>query len=226
MNTILLIEADDVRRNSLASLLGDTGRFHVLATAGADTVSADQLIAADLILVASDHDNSTAALTGTMELRDAAACPIILIAAADADDMSNHCLDAASDRIDIPFSIGDLLDRIQATLSDHQYRTSRPISVGDVLINPITMDITHDDGRIHPITNMQLRLLVCLLNAGGRTIGRQELLGEVWGYAANTETSTIDTHVYQLRQKIERDPANPVILIHSEGGYSIPQQGA
>ena len=57
--------------------------------------------------------------------------------------------------------------------------------------------------------------------AGSRPVQRQVLLNEVWGYNAAVTTHTLETHIYRLRQKIERDPSNAEILVTENGGYKI-----
>lgn len=52
-------------------------------------------------------------------------------------------------------------------------------------------------------------------------VGREELLGEVWGYNAAVTTHTLETHVYRLRQKMERDPAHAEIIVTEPGGYRL-----
>ena len=57
------------------------------------------------------------------------------------------------------------------------------------------------------LTEKETAILKYLYRAGDQVIGRDTLLGEVWGYNAGVTTHTLETHVYRLRQKIERDPA-------------------
>ena len=68
---------------------------------------------------------------------------------------------------------------------------------------------------LNPTTNKKIRLteketsiLKYLYRAGDRPVGRDTLLGEVWGYNAGVTTHTLETHIYRLRQKIERDPSH------------------
>ena len=71
------------------------------------------------------------------------------------------------------------------------------------------------------LTEKETAILKYLYRAGDRVIGRDTLLGEVWGYNAGVTTHTLETHVYRLRQKIERDPAHAEILVTEPGGYRL-----
>jgi DNA-binding response OmpR family regulator len=76
------------------------------------------------------------------------------------------------------------------------------------------------DAKIR-LTGKETAILKYLYRAGPRVIGRDTLLGEVWGYNAEVTSHTLETHVYRLRQKIERDPTRAEILVSEPGGYRL-----
>ena len=71
------------------------------------------------------------------------------------------------------------------------------------------------------LTEKETAILKYLYRAGDKVVGRDVLLGEVWGYNAGVTTHTLETHVYRLRQKIEADPSNAQILVTEPGGYRL-----
>ena len=71
------------------------------------------------------------------------------------------------------------------------------------------------------LTEKESAILKYLYRAGGRPVGRQVLLNEVWGYNSAVTTHTLETHIYRLRQKIEPDPANARLLLTEGGGYRL-----
>lgn len=75
--------------------------------------------------------------------------------------------------------------------------------------------------KFQKLTDKERDMLLILIGAGGKSVTRQNLLDSVWAYAPDVETHTLETHIYRLRQKIEDDPANPVILLTDETGYRI-----
>ncbi len=71
------------------------------------------------------------------------------------------------------------------------------------------------------LTGFETALLKYLYRSGNMVVGRDTLLGEVWGYNAGVTTHTVETHVYRLRRKIESDPHNPKILMTEPEGYRL-----
>ena len=71
------------------------------------------------------------------------------------------------------------------------------------------------------MTDKEASILKYLFRAGDRPVARDVLLNEVWGYNAGVTTHTLETHIYRLRQKIEKDPASAAILITDRGGYRL-----
>jgi DNA-binding response OmpR family regulator len=71
------------------------------------------------------------------------------------------------------------------------------------------------------LTEKETSLLRYLYRAGQRPVSRETLLQEVWGYNSGMTTHTVETHIYRLRQKIEKDAAAPAILVSEAGGYKL-----
>jgi DNA-binding response OmpR family regulator len=71
------------------------------------------------------------------------------------------------------------------------------------------------------LTETETALLDRLHKAGGKPLAREDLLRAVWGYNSKVSTRTLETHVYRLRQKIERDPARARLLLTVPGGYRL-----
>jgi DNA-binding response OmpR family regulator len=78
------------------------------------------------------------------------------------------------------------------------------------------------EGQLVALAPKELDLLLALLDARGRAISRLELLREVWGYSAAAVSRTVDTHIAELRRKLEDDPSSPRhILTVRKMGYRI-----
>ncbi len=223
MITTLLVEQDEIRRTALSCFLASTRNHRMLAFADAGQPTDEDLGEAAMALLSTDIPNAINRISRTVTATGRTAIPIVILAnSTERDDLAAAV--ESCGHVEIltkPFAGSDLLAAMHAVITEQHYRHETPFRIGPVEVIPATMHIAHPDGTIHPITNMQLRLLVCLLNARGIPLNRQDLLAKVWGYAPNTTTSTIDTHIYQLRQKIETDPSNPAVIVHGDHGYVI-----
>ena len=114
------------------------------------------------------------------------------------------------------FRVGALLDRLSAA-------PDRPAMLVFGPFTLVTADaVLQREGAAElRLTEKERDILVALHAAAGGFVERASLLQAVWGYVAEVETHTLETHIYRLRQKIEADPAKPVILVTEENGYRL-----
>lgn len=115
-----------------------------------------------------------------------------------------------------------MLARVEAMLR----RTGRADGIGSTVVDaplPIyrfgtvevdvrTRSATRDNAPVS-LTPLEFDLLVALLGADGGALSRHDLLRNVWGHKADVETRTVDTHVGELRRKLEDDPSRPIHLL-------------
>src|SRR6266513_2370446 len=115
-----------------------------------------------------------------------------------------------------------LLARLRAHLRQSEHSDDAVLTIGPYTFQP-GAKLMIDGGARKKVrlTEKETAILKYLYRAGDRVIGRDTLLGEVWGYNAGVTTHTLETHVYRLRQKIERDPAHAEILLTEPGGYRL-----
>jgi DNA-binding response OmpR family regulator len=149
--------------------------------------------------------------------------PILMLTGADSDADTILGLDAgANDYIPKPFRLSVLLARLRAQLRQHEQSEDAVFTIGPYTFRPSTKLLLDQGGRKKVrLTEKETSILKYLFRAGDRTVGRDALLNEVWGYNAGVTTHTLETHVYRLRQKIERDPARAEILVTEPGGYRL-----
>ena len=155
--------------------------------------------------------------------RNGVKAPIIMLTAQESDADQILGLDAgANDYVTKPFKLGVLLARLRAQLRQHQQSEDAVFTIGPYSFRPAAKLLVHAESQAKVrLTEKETAILKYLYRAGGKVIGRDTLLGEVWGYNAGVTTHTLETHVYRLRQKIEPDPANAQILVTEPGGYRL-----
>jgi DNA-binding response OmpR family regulator len=154
--------------------------------------------------------------------REGVRCPIVMLTAAGGEADTILGLDAgANDYVVKPFRVGVLLARLRAQLRQFEQSEDAVFAIGPYTFKPALKLLLDAQGRKLRLTEKEAAILKYLYRAGGRAVPRDVLLGEVWGYNAGVTTHTLETHVYRLRQKIERDPANAAILVTEPGGYRL-----
>jgi DNA-binding response OmpR family regulator len=127
----------------------------------------------------------------------------------------------ANDYIAKPFRFAVLLARIRAQLRQHEASEDAVFSVGPYSFRPGSKMLTTAAAKKVRLTEKETAILRFLYRAGQMPVSRETLLQEVWGYNSGVTTHTLETHIYRLRQKIEKDAANPEILVTEAGGYKL-----
>ena len=149
-------------------------------------------------------------------------CPIVLLTAADTEADTILGLNAgANDYVTKPFRFGVLLARIRAHLRSHEQSEDAVFRIGTYTFRPSAKLLIDDDDSKVRLTEKETSILKYLYRAGERVVGRDVLLHEVWGYNSGVTTHTLETHIYRLRQKIEKDPSNAQLLVTESGGYKL-----
>jgi DNA-binding response OmpR family regulator len=147
-------------------------------------------------------------------------CPILFLTASDSDEDTISGLEAgANDYIAKPFRFAVLMARVEAHLRSHETSEEAIYRIGPYTFRPSAKLLLEGDRRIR-LTEKETNILKFLQRAGD-TVSRNVLLHEVWGYKPAVTTHTLETHIYRLRQKIEKDSAYPKILITESGGYRL-----
>lgn len=94
------------------------------------------------------------------------------------------------------------------------------IPIGEFIFFPVESVLKRGDS-LQRLTEKERDILLCLLRARDAIVGRDDMLRSVWGYAEGVETHTLETHIYRLRQKIERDPSRPAYIVTEGEGYRL-----
>ncbi len=153
--------------------------------------------------------------------------PIIMLTAKTADeDIVNGLQLGADDYVSKPFSIAQLVLRVEAVLR----RSRSGVEAARLVRLPGGAEVDTEnltgrrDGEALTFTRREIEVLKYLAGSADRPVSRDELLNRVWGYARNVdiETRTVDIHIAKLRRKIEPDPKHPVALLTVRGaGYRL-----
>ena len=129
----------------------------------------------------------------------------------------------ADDYVAKPFSIRELLGRIQAILrrAAGQKHLLAHYHFADVALDFVKMEARKGDEPV-VLTTREFAILRLMVSNKGVVISRDRLLNEVWGYDAYPSTRTVDNQIVKLRQKLEDDPENPRFILTVRGtGYKF-----
>ncbi|GAB1531295.1 MULTISPECIES: response regulator transcription factor [Brevibacillus] len=210
MSTILLVDDEPQILEILSSYLQKEG-YHVLtAQTGKEAVEMATTISLTCIIL----DLMLPDLSGEevcVQIRKESRVPILMLTAKSGEaDRIRGLTIGADDYLIKPFSPRELVARVRAVMRRAgDYSTlSDFVEVGDLNISMNEKRVTKN-GVALEVTPNEYRLLTTLVRYPGRTWGREELVREVMGFDFEGYDRTIDTHIKNLRQKIEADPKQP-----------------
>ena len=220
---IIIIDDDDMLRDTLKDQFSLHDEFAVTdaatATAGVKAVKADH---ADLVILDVNLPDMDGREACKIIRRNGYKGPVIMLTGQTSDSDTILGLDSgANDYIAKPFRFGVLLARIRAHLRQHEHSEDAVFKVGPYSFKPSAKMLVRDDNKKIRLTEKETAIIKFLLRSGEQIVGRDVLLHDVWGYNAGVTTHTLETHVYRLRQKIERDPSHAEILVTEGGGYKL-----
>jgi DNA-binding response OmpR family regulator len=221
---ILIVDDDAALRQSLAEQLELNEEFVCIecgtAARALEMVNSDRFDTIVLDVGLPDMDGRELC---RLLRRTGVQVPIVMLTGADSEPDTILGLEAgADDYVTKPFRLSVLLARLRAHLRQSDHSDAAVFMIGPFTFRPGAKLLTDQSGRRKVrLTEKETAILKYLYRAGDQAIGRDTLLDEVWGYNAGVTTHTLETHVYRLRQKIERDPARAEILVTEPGGYRL-----
>jgi DNA-binding response OmpR family regulator len=220
---ILIVDDDDMLRESLQEQFSLHDDFSVTdvanATAGVKALRADH---ADLVILDVNLPDMDGREACKIMRRNGYKGPIIMLTAQGSDSDTILGLDSgANDYVVKPFRFGVLLARLRAHLRQHEQSEDAIFKVGPYTFKPSAKMLIRDDNKKIRLTEKETSIIKFLYRSGEQVVSRDTLLQDVWGYNAGVTTHTLETHIYRLRQKIERDPGHAEILVTEGGGYKL-----
>jgi DNA-binding response OmpR family regulator len=157
--------------------------------------------------------------------KDSPGQPVIILSAVSEEVDKVLLLElGADDYVTKPFSPKELLARVRAlTRRAEKTIPGERYSFADISIDFPKMEVTRD-GHVVTLTPHEFKTLKYFTENPERVLSRDELLNQVWGYECYPSTRTVDNHILRLRQKLEKDPVNPLHFrtVHGAGYKFVP----
>lgn len=225
MDRILVVEDDRAVQKALRRLFESEGYSVDAAFDGASGLGAFRTAPPAAVVL----DLRLPKLSGRDVCREikerAPSLPVIVLSAAsDVVDKVLLLEMGADDYVTKPFSPRELLARVRAAVrrSNRQPSTTSQ-TFGDVSVDFAKMEVIRA-GQLVTLTAQEFKVLKFLIENAERVVSREELLNEVWGYQNYPSTRTVDNHILKLRQKLEKDPAQPIHFrtMHGAGYKFVP----
>jgi len=220
---ILLIEDDLELRGALTDQLSLYEEYEAVAAEngnkGLQVAKTKQI---DLVIMDVGLPDIDGCEAARILRRNGFKAPIIMLTGHDTDsDIILGLESGANDYVTKPFRFAVLLARVRTLLRQYETSEDAVFTIGPYTFRPSSKLLLNLNGSKVRLTEKETSILRHLYRAGQRSVPRQTLLREVWGYNSEVTTHTLETHIYRLRQKIEKDAILPAILITEVGGYKL-----
>ena len=220
---ILIVDDDTELRNALVEQLSLHDEFEAVAvdcgTKGVQEAKTGQV---DLVIMDVGLPDVDGREAVRILRKSGFKSPIIMLTGHDTDSDTILGLESgANDYVTKPFRFAVLLARIRAQLRQHEASEDAVFTIGPSTFRPSAKVLLNPKGSKIRLTEKETAILRFLYRAGQKPVSRETLLQEVWGYNSGVTTHTLETHVYRLRQKVEKDAAAPAILVTDAGGYKL-----
>lgn len=216
---ILIIEDERDIANLLADFLKQKGYVVSVANDGAKGLSlfekyGARLVVLDIMLPGADGFSILA------KIREYGNTPVLIASAKDSkEDKLNGILGGADDYIEKPYDIDILLAKIDGIFK--RRLDTDEVCVGDIRADKVGKKI-YLLGNPIETTVKEYELLLLFLENPGKVLSKEYLFREVWGSDSESESQTLTVHMKWLRDKLEKDPKNPVYLKTVWGvGYKL-----
>lgn len=216
MDKILVVEDEEAYRETLRFLLEKEGFEVVTASTGTQGVELFTLERPDLVLL----DLMLPRMSGIEvfnRIRHGSDTPVIMVTAKGDEEHRIAGLElGADDYVTKPFSARELMARVHAVLRrsgpyEFDEPESRIESARGITLNPERLTMERD-GQTVALPPKEFALLLTLMQSRGRVLTRDTLISRVWGADYVGDTKTLDVHIKRIRARVEKDPANPVII--------------
>jgi DNA-binding response OmpR family regulator len=218
---VLVADDDADLRELIGFTLTQAGYLVIKAQDGPTALRSFEQESADLVLL----DVNMPGLSGFQvceAIRARSRVPVMMLTVrGEEEDLVRALGLGADDYLNKPFSPRTLLARIKALLRRAGMENTAPLAAGRVTLDLEEHTVRIGSGEPVRLTKLELRLLQMLLANAGHAISSERLLVQVWGHRSGGDRQLLKQLVHRLRQKIESDPAAPVLLRTAAAGYKL-----
>ena len=223
---ILIVEDDEVARDTLAKALREAGHTVDVATDGMIGLSKASSAMTDLAIV----DRMLPKLDGLALVQSLRATgrklPVLILSAlGDVDDRITGLRAGGDDYLTKPYHMSELMARIDALArrGESGAEAGARLKFADLELDRMTRRVTRNGKKIE-LTAREFQLLEFMMRHSGQVVTRTMLLEGVWDYHFDPQTNVIDVHISRLRQAIDKDFDKPLLHTVRGAGYSLREE--